>query len=162
MGSLSAIDILDQLSHFGCSVRVEGDRLKVRGPKRPEVDRLVTELRQDREAALAFLRNQESSPPTLEEVTAMLPAGVRLLRYESKPVPFAVAPVSVVTNAGKFLRAYLRDVRWRLEHPDDYAAPPLTDILSKLADAGLELRVPKTPAGRELPKKAASHFSPPV
>jgi hypothetical protein len=49
--------------------------------------------------------------------------------------------VSVVTNAGKFFRAYLRDVRWGLEHPDGYATPPLTDILGHLANAGLELRL---------------------
>jgi hypothetical protein len=55
--------------------------------------------------------------------------------------PFAVSPVSVVTNAGKFLRAYLGDLRWWLEHPEGYAAPSLTDILSKLADAGLELKL---------------------
>ena len=69
----------------------------------------------------------------------MLPAGVRLLKYQPKPVPFAVAPVSVVTGAGKFFRAYLKDLAWRLAHPESYAAPPLVEIMSKLADAGLDL-----------------------
>jgi hypothetical protein len=46
-----------------------------------------------------------------------------------------------VTNAGKFFRAYLRDLNSRLEHPDGYVVPPLAEILSKLADAGLELRL---------------------
>jgi hypothetical protein len=54
---------------------------------------------------------------------------------------FAVAPVSVVTNAGKFYRAYLANLSRRLEHPEGYHCPPLADILSKLADAGLELTV---------------------
>ena len=49
--------------------------------------------------------------------------------------------MSVVANAGKFFRAYLGDLRWRVEHPEGYVAPPLADILSKLADAGLELRI---------------------
>jgi hypothetical protein len=52
-----------------------------------------------------------------------------------------VAPISVVTNAGNFYRAYLRDLRWRVEHPDGRAAPPLPTILAKLADAGLELEL---------------------
>jgi hypothetical protein len=103
---------------------------------------LVTKLRRDRDAALAFLKDQENKPPSLEEVKAALPRGVTLVSYQPKQSPFAVAPVSVVNNAGKFFRAYLRDLAWRLEHPDGYTAPPLADILSKLADAGLELSAP--------------------
>ena len=73
MGSLRAIDVLDRLSSFGCQVRLEGDKLKVRGPDRPEVEGLVSELRREREAAIAFLRDRESKPPSLEEVKALLP-----------------------------------------------------------------------------------------
>jgi len=69
----------------------------------------------------------------------MLPAGVRVLKYEPKPTPFAVAPVSVVTDAGKFFRAYLNDLAWRLAHPDTCAAPRWVHIISKLADAGLDV-----------------------
>ena len=141
MGSLSAIDVLDRLSSFGCQVRVEGDKLKVRGPDLPEVEELVSELRRKREAVMAILRAQQSRAPSLEEVRAMLPSGVRLVSYQPKEAPFAVAPVSVVTNAGTFYRAYLADLRWRLEHPSRHAAPPLADILSKLTEAGLELRI---------------------
>jgi hypothetical protein len=141
MGSLSATDLLDRLSFFGCQVRVEGDKLKVRGPDRPEVEGLVSELRREREAAIAFLRDRESKPPSLDEIQASLPPGVKLVNYEPKQPPFAVAPVSVVTNAGKFFRAYLGDLRWRLEHPEGYAAQPLPDILAKLAEAGLELKI---------------------
>jgi hypothetical protein len=69
----------------------------------------------------------------------MLPPGVRVLRYEPKAVPFAVASVSVVTNAGKFFRVYLTNLALRVDQPAAYAAPSLADILSKLADAGLDL-----------------------
>jgi hypothetical protein len=81
----------------------------------------------------------ETEPPSLIEIKTMLPPGVHVRRYEPKAVPFAVAPVSVVTNAGRFFRAYLRDMARRFEHFAGYVAPPLTYILSKLADAGLEL-----------------------
>jgi hypothetical protein len=139
MGSLSAIDVLDRLSSFGCQVRVEGDKLKVRGPDRPEVEELVSALRREREAAIAFLRDRESYAPSLEDVRATLPPGIKLVKYKPKEVPFAVAHVSVVTNAGKFYRAYLADLRHRLANPKGYSCPPLKDILAKLADAGLEL-----------------------
>ncbi|MGA2986408.1 MAG: hypothetical protein ABSG32_21610 [Terriglobia bacterium] len=138
---MSAIEVLDRLSAFGCRVRLEGERLKVRGPDRPEVEKLVSELRREREAAIAFLRDRESRPPSLEEVRATLPQGVRLLSYQPRQTPFAVAPVSVVTDAGKFFRSYLRDLTWRMEYPAGHAAAPLNDILAKLADAGLMVEV---------------------
>jgi hypothetical protein len=141
MGSLSAIDVIDRLTTLGCAVRVEGEKLKVRGPNLPEVAELVSELRARRDDALSILRDREGQPPSLEEIQSVLPSGVTLVSYKAKHAPFAVAPVSIVTNAGKFFRAYLRDLNWRLEHPDGYAAPPLADILSKLSDAGLELKV---------------------
>ena len=140
MGGLRAAEvIIGRLAALGCAVRVEGERLKVRGPNLPEVAALVSELRAQREEAIPLLRELGSWPPTLEEIKAMLPASVRVLRYQPMTVPFAVAPVSVVTDAGRFFRAYLKDLTWRLEHPDTYAAPPLADILTKLADAGLDL-----------------------
>jgi hypothetical protein len=139
MGGLSAVDVLDRLAALGCAVRVEGERLKVRGPDLPEVAALIPELSAHREEAMLLIRELRSAPPTLGEIEALLPESVRVLRYEPKPAPFAVAPVSVVTNAGKFFQAYLKDLAWRMEHPEDHAAPSLADILAKLADAGLDL-----------------------
>ena len=141
MGSISAIDVLDRLAAFGCAVRIEGEKLKVRGPNLPEVAALVSELHARRDDAITILRDTGGRPPSIEEIQAALPSGVTLGSYRPRQAPFAVAPVSVVTNAGLFFRAYLRDLRWRFEHPEGYAAPPLTDILSKLADAGLELKI---------------------
>jgi hypothetical protein len=121
-------------------VFLDGERLRYRIPvDDPEARQLLAEIRQNRAAVIAMLRDAETRPPALEEATAMLPAGLRVLRYEPKAVPFAVAPVSVVTNARTFFRRYLKDLAWRLAHPDTYAAPPLADILTKLADAGLDL-----------------------
>jgi len=150
MGSLSAIDVLDRLSSFGCQVRVEGDKLKVRGPDRPEVEELVSQLRREREAAIAFLRDREGKLPSLEEVKAVLPPGIKVVSYQPKKAPFAVRPVSLVTNSGLFYRAYLRDLAVRLEKPKSHACPPLADILAKLADAGLELRA-------EIPTASEAH-----
>jgi hypothetical protein len=129
------------LAALGCAVRIEGERLKVRGLDLPEVAVLVSELRAHREEAMLLIRELRSAPPTLEEIQVMLPEGVRVVRYEPKEAPFAVAPVSVVSNAGKFFRAYLNDLAWRMEHPEGRAVPPLADILAKLADASLRLEI---------------------
>jgi len=148
---MTAFDVIDRLTELGCAVRVEGEKLKVRGPNLPEVPGLVSELRARRDDALAILRESESNPPSLAEVMAALPPGVKLVSYSPKQSPFAVAPVSIVTNAGKFFRAHFRDLKFRLEQPEAYHCPPLTDIVSKLADAGLELRVEK-PCVRAFPR----------
>ena len=78
----------------------------------------------------------------------MLPPGVMLVSYQPKEIPFAVTPVSIVTNPGRFFRAYLQDLGWRLEHPKGYAAAPLAEILTKLAEAGLELTLHAVPNKR--------------
>jgi hypothetical protein len=137
-----AVSPIDRIRELGGAVFLDGERLRYRIPAGdPEARQLIAEVHRDREAVIAMLRDIESKPPSLEEVQAALPPGVRLVGYQPKEAPFAVAPVSVVTDAGKFFHAYLKDLAWRLEHPDGYAAPPLADILSKLAEAGLELRV---------------------
>lgn len=133
---------IDRIRELGGSLTLEGEKIKYRIPADSEEAReLLAEVRKDREAYIALLRDRESKPPTIEEVRATLPSGVKLVSYHPKQTPFPVAPVSVITNAGKFFQAYLRDLHWRMEHPDRCAAPPLRDILAKLADAGLELQL---------------------
>jgi len=78
----------------------------------------------------------------------LLPPGVRLIRYRPKPSPVAVAPVSIVTDVGKFIAAYLADLDYRLRHPDTYACASLPEILAKLAEVGVELAT-EVPLGPE-------------
>jgi hypothetical protein len=68
-----------------------------------------------------------------------LPPGVRLVSYCPKNPPLAVAPISVVTDINKFIRSYLRDLEFRLEHPQARACASLNEILAKLAEVGVEL-----------------------
>jgi hypothetical protein len=143
---MTALDVLDRLTAIGCQVRVEGQKLKVRGPDLPEVAGLVSELHAQREEAIAMLDDVEGKAPPLNEVKAALPPGVRLLSYRPKESPFAAAPVSVVTNVRRFVHAHLRDMAWRLEHPNTHACAPLNEILAKLAEAGLELAVDLPPS----------------
>jgi hypothetical protein len=120
-------------------VFLDGGRLRYRIPDTPEANQMIEEIRQNREAVLEMLREVESTVPSLEEVQSYLPRGIRVAGYEPKQAPFAVAPVSIVTNTGKFYRTYLADLRERLANLEGYSCPPLSDILAKLADAGLEI-----------------------
>ena len=76
MGSVSVIGVLDRLAAFGCQVRLEGEKLRVRGPNLPEVAQLVSQLRARHDDAVQMLRDAGSQPPSLEEVKAALPPGV--------------------------------------------------------------------------------------
>jgi hypothetical protein len=120
---------------------LDGEKIRYRIPATDEARQLVGEIRANREAIIALLRDRETRAPSLDEVRACLPDAVKVVSYRPKEAPFAVAPVSVVTDAGRFYRAYLANLRERLAKPDGYSCPPLTDILAKLADGGLQVEV---------------------
>jgi len=132
---------IDRIRQIGGTVFLDGEKIRYRIPATNEARQLVGEIRANREAIREMLREQESKPPSLEEVRASLPPGVQVVSYEPKEAPFAVAPVSVVTDSGKFYRAYLADLQGRLANPKGHSCPPLADILGKLADAGLRIEV---------------------
>ncbi len=148
MEILTVGEVIDRVAEVGGRLRMEGERvlLTLPGNCPPDTEAIIREtVRANRNAVAAILHDMASAAPRLEEIKAALPAGVRLVSYQPKEAPCVVAPVSVVTDMGKFFRAYLRDLAWRVEHPDGRAAPPLADILSKLGDAGLELAVDAVP-----------------
>jgi hypothetical protein len=132
---------LDRLRELGGSFYLDGEKLRYRIPATDEGRQLAGEIRVSREAIREMLRDQESRPPSLEEVRASLPPGVKVASYEPKQAPFVVAPVSVVTSAGKFYRVYLADLRERLAKPEGYSCPSLVDILAKLESAGLRIEL---------------------
>jgi hypothetical protein len=78
-------------------------------------------------------------PLSREDLRLLLPGGVRLIRYSPKKPPVAVAPISIVTDMDKFIRAYVRDLGQRLQYPGTHACASLPEILAKLAEVGLEL-----------------------
>lgn len=136
-----AANPLDRIRELGGTVFLDGETIRYRIPATDEARRLVGEIRKNREVIRQMLREQEGGAPSLDDVRASLPPGTRLVSYQPKEAPFAVAPVSVVSNAGKFYRAYLADLRERLAKPHGYSSPPLADILAKLADAGLQIEL---------------------
>ena len=144
MEILTIGEVIDRVAEVGGSLQLEGDHVLLPLPQNcpPDAESaILASARANRDALAALLREMASKAPPLEEVKASLPAGVRLVSYEPKEAPFDVAPVSVVTNAGKFFRVYLADLAWRMKHPKVSAAPPLADILAKLTEAGLKLAV---------------------
>jgi hypothetical protein len=71
-----------------------------------------------------------------------LPDGLQLVRYTRKPVPVAVTVCSVVTDVPKFIRHALTELEARLQRPAQIkTGDSVFELLSKLADCGLELRL---------------------
>jgi hypothetical protein len=72
----------------------------------------------------------------------VLPEGVKLLRYERKSPPVAVTVCSVVNDPPKFIRHALQELDARLHHPVQIkAGDSVFELLSKLADCGVELHL---------------------
>jgi hypothetical protein len=151
MEILTVGEAIDLVAEVGGSLQLEGDQVSLSLPQNcpPDAESaILASARANRDALAALLREMASKAPPLEEVKASLPAGVRLVSYQPKEAPFPVALTSLVTNAGRFYRAYLRDLKARLEKPEGYHCLLLPDIFNKLADAGLELAF-EPPAARE-------------
>lgn len=155
MEILTVGEVIDRVREVGGRLRMDGKHVLLTLPQNcpPDTEAVICEtVRTNRDAVAAILQDMASGAPSLDEVKANLPPGVRLVSYQPKTAPFAVAPVSVVTQAGKFYRAYLADLSQRMANPKGYSCPPLSDILSKLADAGLELSI-ETPATEHTEEK---------
>jgi hypothetical protein len=98
-----------------------------------------------------------------------LPEGVRLIRYEKKTGPVAVTVCSVITDVNKFIRHALGELDARLHsHVQIKAGDSAFDLLSKLADCGVELRLEWPPASQIIcqaperePSKPTKHPEPP-
>jgi hypothetical protein len=71
-----------------------------------------------------------------------LPEGVKLVQFTRKAPPVAVTVCSVVTDIPKFVRHALAELDARLHHPVQIkAGDSVFELLSKLGDCGLELRL---------------------
>jgi hypothetical protein len=92
-----------------------------------------------------------------------LPVGVKLLSYAPKNPPVAVTVCSVVTDVPKFIQHALGELDARLHHPVQIkAGDSVFDLLSKLADVGLELKLEWPPEGQIMSESSESKPSKPT
>lgn len=86
-----------------------------------------------------IIRRPETFP---SECPYPLPKGIKLIRYVPKNRPVAVTVCSVVTDVPKFIQHAIRELDARLHSPVQIrAVDSVFDLLSKLADCGVELRL---------------------
>ncbi len=156
---MTVLELMDRLAGIGARVTAEGNDVAICFPEEhrraveglgPEIRRLKPELLKelsDADSDTLFDGLESRLDGERDQVRGVrapaecppLPAGVKLVRYCPKDPPVAIAPISIVTDVDKFIRSYLRDLRFRLEHPGAYACAPLEEILAKLAEVGVEL-----------------------
>jgi hypothetical protein len=140
MGSLSAATVLDGLAELGCAVRVEGEKLKVRGPNRPEVVALVAELRSHREEAIPLVRKlNERYPPADPLPLGRMNAECQMVLRTEDLDEFA-----------KRLRSYGWNVKRRGDELD--CAPPSPRPKREAKRKG-GLRLSSRPLGMSLPRQ---------
>lgn len=127
---------------LGGSFELEGDQVMVEFPEelRESIRPALDKLRPRKDEVRQLLYKYSLGIPAAARCPP-LPPDVRLKRYAPKSPPVLVQPWSVVTDVEKFIRASLRDLEWRLSHPQGYAAHPLYEILQRLAEVGVELEL---------------------
>jgi len=103
---------------------------------------------------------QNATAPGQSSCPYTLPIGVKVLAYSPKDPPVGVTVCSVVTDVPKFIQHALQELDARLHHPVQIkAGDSVFDLLSKLADCGLELCFdwpPKGPIMGESPESEPS------
>jgi hypothetical protein len=101
----------------------------------------------DTEPTPAPERNEQVKHPAqgdnnLAACPYALPEGVRLLRYERKAPPVHITVFSEVIDIPKFIKHSLAELDARLHNPVQIkAGDSVFELLSKLADCGVELRL---------------------
>ena len=77
---------IDRLQELGGELFLQGGFIRYRVPKgNPEAHELLAEIRKDRQAFIALLQDRESKPPSLDEIQASLPPGVKLVNNSCQP-----------------------------------------------------------------------------
>ncbi len=128
---------VDRIRELGGELFLVGDRLKYRIPAgNLEARQLIAKIRRDRAAVIAMLRDHESKPPSLEEVKAALPAGVRLFSWNLKDPPVAIETCAVVTDPALFARSTLEQLRVALENPKRWVGWSVPQLIDRLAQVG--------------------------
>ena len=124
----------------GGEFALDGNRVNVLylPEHREDLAPILATLRAHREAVERIVRERLAGVSAPAGCPKLSPR-VRLIRYDPKTPPVAAQPCSIATDVDKFIRSYLRDLQFRLEHPEAYACAPLPEILAKLADVGVEL-----------------------
>jgi hypothetical protein len=151
------VDLIEALQSVGVRFRIEGGRVRASLPKPTpsEIISALESLRPYKADVRTLIEARMVAEPLPNEARGVLasadppplPRGVRLLSYCPKSPPVAVTSISVVTDISKCLRSYLQDLEFRLEHPQARVCAPLSEILSKLAEVGVELALdpPRAP-----------------
>lgn len=105
-------------------------------------------------AGNSIVRDSKTAPKSLDSRCPYhLPVGVKLVRFERKAGKVLLAVYSTVEDPDKFIRRGLAELDARLHSPVQIkAGDSVFELLTKLADCGLELRLEWPPEPRTMPE----------
>jgi hypothetical protein len=139
--NVGVAEAIKEFESRGGRLLFEGADVTVIYPReqKDETQAVVRTLRANRDRVIEMVRERQGVPAPGECLP--LPPGVRLVSYHPKTPPVPISLVSIVNDVDKFIAAYLSDLRQRLAHPNTHACAPLHEILTKLAEVGVELAI---------------------
>jgi hypothetical protein len=110
-------------------------------PSKPSFAGFAGSVSEEQPIIRQELEPSSVSPPTAD-CPYSLPKGVRLIRYEKRAPRVTITLCSVVEDVAKFIGHALVELDARLHSPVQIrAGDSVFELLSKLADCGLELHL---------------------
>lgn len=132
-------NMVQSLEAQGVRFWLDGEKVRANLPKPtpPSVLRALEALRVRRDEVRRLIESAGQN-----HFPYSLPSGVLLVSYQPKEPPVAIAVCSVVTDVPKFINHALSELNARLHAPTQIrAGDSVFELLSKLADCGLELTI---------------------
>ena len=133
---MSLTQVLAEVEGAGISLRLEGQKVRIRYPEPDQRERLAAQLkflRANRDEVAAFLRTRSSVPT--------MPPGVRLLEWKLKEPPVVIETCAVVTDPALFARSTLDQLRNALTKPKRWVGWSVPQLIQRLSQVGVRIAI---------------------
>jgi hypothetical protein len=133
-------DVVSELEEAGAAFQLDGERVRVSYPGdelREELAGRIGLLRAQRSEVAAYLKARSAAP--------RMPEGVRLVRWEPKPVPVILTRFAIVTDVAKFISTTLLELRAALVgEPWQSGHWSVRELVDRLEQCGVFVQIGET------------------
>jgi hypothetical protein len=133
---VSLAQILAEVEAAGVTLRLEGEKVRIRFPEPFQRDGLAGQI--------AFLRaNKEKVVECLQRRGAIpsMPEGVRLIEWNLMEPPIIIETFAVVTDPALFARSTLAQLRTALPQPKRWVGWSIPQLIDRLRQVGVTVAV---------------------
>ena len=129
-------EVVSRIEELGgyLALDIEGG-IRYRVPKdNPEAQALLKTVKAEKQNLLAYLRTRPALPP-----------GVRLINWNLKEPPVAIATCSVVVDSQSFARSTLEQLRLALANPKRWVGWTVPQLIDRLEQVGVTVALGRRP-----------------